>query len=115
MKNKLSDKERLMHIIDAINYINKALSNKEERAFQEDFILHTAVVKWVEIVGEASYKLTRDYKSKHLEIDWRLIEGLRHILVHDYFEVNLETLWQIYKNDLPPLKNKIEQLIKDFE
>ncbi len=51
MKNKLSDKERLMHIIDAINFINKALGNKEEKTFQEDFILHTAVVKWVEIIG----------------------------------------------------------------
>ncbi len=115
MKSKLGDKERLGHIPDSINFIVKALSDKTETDFQNDFILHTAITKWLENIGEASYKLTREFKSNHTVIAWRQIEGLRHILVHEYFGIDLIRIWIVLKNDLPLLKKEIQILYNEFD
>jgi uncharacterized protein with HEPN domain len=115
MKGEMGDKERLGHILDAIEFINKAIGTKTETDFQADFILHTAILKWLENIGEACYKLTRGFKSQHLEINWRLIEGLRHILVHEYFGIDLIRIWSVVINDLPALKMNVENLLKEFE
>jgi uncharacterized protein with HEPN domain len=115
MKNKLGNKERLGHIIDSINFIEQSMMNVSEEEFQRNFILHTAVQKWFEIIGEASYQITKEYKQNHSIIEWKAIEGLRHILVHDYFGVDLIKIWSFYKQLLPGLKLEITKLYKEFE
>ncbi|MBP6431888.1 MAG: DUF86 domain-containing protein [Ferruginibacter sp.] len=115
MKNKLSNKERLGHILDAIAFIERALISVDEDQFQNDFILYTAVVKWFEIIGEASYHLTKEFKKNNEEVEWIAIEGLRHILVHEYFGIDLYKVWELYKNQLEDLKIKITKLYKEIE
>ena len=115
MKNKIGDKERLGHIPDSINFIEQSMQNVNEEEFQKNFILHTAVQKWFEIIGEASYQITKEYKQANAVVEWKGIEGLRHILVHDYFGVDLLKIWEFYKQLLPELKSEIIKLFKDFK
>jgi len=115
MKSKLGDFERLGHILDAINFIEKATFGKTESEFHQDFILHTAVVKWIEIVGEACYKVTRGLKSKHPQIEWRKIEGLRHVLVHEYFGIDMQIVWVVVNDYLPTLKREVIKIQNDVQ
>jgi len=115
MKGEQGDRVRLQHILDAIRLIEKALTNKIKADFDEDFILQAAVERWLQIIGEASYKITREYKSGNLGIEWRGMEGLRHIIVHEYMGVDLERMWVVTQMDLPELERTIEKLIKDFD
>ena len=114
MKSKPGNKERLGHILDSINFIEQAMKDVNQEQFDANFILHTAVVKWFEIIGEASYQLTPEYKKVNYKIEWRAIEGLRHILVHEYFGIDLYKLWDLYLNQLSELKTTITKLYKEF-
>jgi uncharacterized protein with HEPN domain len=113
MRNKIGDIERLGHILDSIDFINKAVDNKNELQFQEDFILHTAVIKWIEIIGEACIKISPILKIQHTQIEWKKIEGLRHVLVHEYFGIDLERVWIVVLDYLPTLKKEITILLKE--
>ena len=115
MKSKLGDIERLSHILDAIEFIKRATLDKTESDFQQDFILHTAVIKWIEIIGEACYKLTRGLKSSHPNVDWRNIEGLRHVLVHEYFGIDLQRVWIVVVDYIPTLKEEITIIQKEIK
>lgn len=115
MRNKPGDKERLGHIIDYIEFIQKSLKNVEQEKFNEDFILHTAVLKWVEIIGEASYQISKDYKSRHDEIEWKKIEGMRHVLVHEYFGIDLERVWEVATIYVPDLEVVVNVLYNNYE
>ncbi len=115
MKNKYSDKERLGHIIDCIIFIDKALINVNFEEFENNFILNTAVCKWIELIGESAYKLTKNYKQKVNNVPWGQIEKLRHILVHDYFELNIGQIWSVVIENIPVLKTQIENLYNNFK
>ena len=85
MREAIKDKGRLEHIIDSIY---KALEFTENVSFDEyktNAMLRYAVVKCVEIVGEASYKLSNEFRAQHPEIEWNKIITMRHILVHGYY------------------------------
>lgn len=115
MKKELGNKERLGHIIDACNYILDALKGVSEEEFAKNFILHTAVQKWVEIIGEASTKITKEYKKTETGIEWKKIEGMRHVVVHDYFGVDLLRIWDLASTKIQELKVKVEQLYNDYK
>jgi uncharacterized protein with HEPN domain len=117
MKGESGDKVRLQHILDAIGLIEKALENRTKVDFENDFILQAAIERWLQIIGEATYKITRDFKIRNTNtnIEWRGIEGLRHILVHDYMGLDLERIWVVAQMNVPELKSSIEKLIKDFD
>ena len=110
MREIIRDKGRLEHILDAIE---KALEFTENVSFEEyktNTILRFAVAKSVEIVGEASYKLTKEFREQHLEIEWRDIISMRHILVHGYYQTEDSVVWDTVKNYLPSLKEQIETI-----
>ena len=115
MKSKMGNKERLGHVLDAVNFIERAMHQVSEDEFKINFILHTAVVKWFEIIGEASYQITPEFKKLNNQVEWKGIEGLRHILVHEYFGIDLFKMWDLYKNQLPELKIVITKLYKESE
>jgi uncharacterized protein with HEPN domain len=69
-----------------------------------------AIVKNLEIIGEASYMITKQFKEQHTEIEWKVIVDLRHILVHGYYKVHDDEIWEIIQNDLQPLKEKITSI-----
>jgi uncharacterized protein with HEPN domain len=83
--------------------------------FLEDTKTADAVVRNLGIIGEAASRLPDDFKAKHSEIEWVKIVGLRHRIVHDYFGVDLEIVWQILKNDLPIFKEKLKSIREKLE
>ena len=69
----------------------------------------------VQIIGEAIYKLTHKFKDDHPETPWRMIEKMRHIFVHDYYQINLDILWQVIEDDLPVLKEQITLYVQEID
>jgi len=110
MREKIRDKNRLEHILESIDNI---FEFTEGMTF-EDYIVDKkgryAVVKNLEIIGEASYKLTTEFKNKYAEIDWKTIVDMRHVLVHGYYQVEDIIAWGVVQKDLQPLKEQIQKL-----
>lgn len=114
MRDKLGDKVRLQHIMDSIAEITSAMSGETKISFVKNHILRIAVVKWIEIIGEAANNISRETKNTTTNIEWAMIIGLRHIVVHEYFGINYEAIWDIATDEIPILKQKIEKLIKEI-
>lgn len=114
MREEIRDLERLNHILDAINVL---IENKDKHTFDEmasDAIVFFGFVKHVEIIGEAVYKLTKEYRDSHPDVEWSTIERMRHVLVHGYYKIRPIQLWETIQTDIPELKPTIEKLIADF-
>lgn len=79
--------------------------------FRDDPLHHLAIVKSVEIIGEAASRISEETKREHPEIPWTRIVGMRNRLVHGYFTIHLDTVWQTVQNDLPPLTAQLEPLV----
>lgn len=107
MRNKLGDKVRLQHILDAINEIESYVTGIDSSGFIENSMMKFAWIKQLEIIGEASNHITDETKSKLPNILWSQIIGMRNIFVHEYFGIDSSLVWEIIKNDLPDLKEKV--------
>ncbi len=114
MRSELGDKIRLQHIIDAIEEIRKYLVSVELTLFLENSMMRFASIKQLEIIGEASNHLSSELKSKFTEIEWTQIVGMRNVFAHEYFGIDSSLVWEIIKNDIPELKEKIEQILKSL-
>ena len=114
MREKIKDIGRLEHILNSINVL---LENKERYNFEEianDAILFYGFVKHVEIIGEAVYMLTKEFRESHTDVDWDIIEGMRHVLVHGYYKIKPSQLWGTIEKDIPELKPYIEKYYKEL-
>jgi uncharacterized protein with HEPN domain len=105
-----SDRERLADISEAIERIER-YRERGRQEFASDELLQTWVVHHLQIIGEAVGRLSDSLKANHPEIPWREIVAMRNILVHDYFAVDVEEVWNVVENDLPGLKVKIDPIL----
>ncbi len=104
------DKEKLLDINDAIERINKyAVRGKDE--FQKDELIQTWIVHHLQILGEAAARISDEFKAAHSEIPWSKIIGMRNILVHDYFQIDIDIVWAVIEKDLPQLREMIKKII----
>ena len=110
MREKIRDKSRLEHILKSIDYIIDFTKDISLEDFKTDMKLQFAIVKNIEIIGEASYKLSNEFREQHSEVPWRKIINSRHVLVHDYYQIRPEIIWDIILKELYPLRDKIQQL-----
>ena len=110
MKNELSDKVRLEHIREAIGEIDSYVQGLSLQDFINDSKTRFATIKQPEIIGEAVTHLNPSLLDEFTEIDWRGVKAFRNVMVHEYFSVNLETVWNTVLMDLPPLKATMERL-----
>ena len=94
---------------EAMEKIERYVSGLDHDAFVKDEKTVDSVVRNLEIIGEATNRLPADFKAKHPQIEWHKIVGLRHRIVHDYFGIDLEIIWEITQKDLPELKSKLAQ------
>lgn len=97
-------------IWEAIEKIERYTKGMTQKAFFGDEKTADAVVRNLEIMGEAAGRLQADLKVRYTNIEWGKIVGLRHRIVHAYFGVDLEIIWQIIQNDLPVLKSEISHV-----
>ena len=100
----------IRHILDAIDKIERYIRIGYD-GFMEHSHWQDAVIRQLEIVGEATKHLSEDVRVRHPDVPWRRIAGLRDVLIHDYMGVDLEAVWQVTQKNIPQLK---EQLIKIF-
>ena len=114
MREQVRDKGRLEHILESIENLFEFTKDIDFEHFMSDKLLKFAVIKNIEIIGEASYKLSKEFKEKHPEIRWESIIKMRHVLVHGYYKIKDEIAWEIVQKDLQPLKEKI-QILYDNE
>jgi len=109
---KPDDKERLEHIIEAISRIKKFTRGLNLEEFKENEMAQFAVIKNFEIIGEAAYHVSSELKEVYPEIEWRKIAGFRHVLVHDYYKVNLSIVWNAKEERIDELKNQVNEILK---
>jgi len=111
MKN---DAVYLHHILDAINRIEQYLAGVSYDRFLQDILLQDGVVRQMEIIGEAARNVSKDLQNAHPELPWGKMIGVRNILIHAYFRVDLFIVWDTAQSDLPRLKQQIEQLLEEM-
>ena len=115
MQDRLGDKVRLLHIIDAINEIEDYLQDIDLDHFVKNSMMFNATLRQLEIIGEASNRLSENILNKNENIPWARIIGLRNLVIHEYFGIDDITIWNVIKINLPFLKEKIEVLISEID
>lgn len=113
MREKVKDRGRLEHILNAINQIQAYREQYTEADVKANAIVFYGFVKLVEIIGEAVYMLTQEFRDGHPEVNWRQIERMRHVLVHGYYTIDPSSLWETIEEDIPALKPWIERFLAD--
>src|SRR5690606_16365425 len=108
-----SNYELLEHILDEINFVLDSTSSRDYDSTVNDPILSRAIIRSLEIIGEASNKIDPDFRTANPHVEWRKITNTRHRLIHDYFGVDYEIVWNIIVEKLPELKEDILQLIEE--
>jgi uncharacterized protein with HEPN domain len=106
------DRVYLLHIqecIDRIEQYTKAGRNM----FEATPLIQDGVVRNLEVIGEATKRLSRDLRSLYPHIPWRQIAGLRDVLIHDYMGINLVEVWNVVMQDIPSLKHAIREILND--
>jgi uncharacterized protein with HEPN domain len=107
------DRERLLHIQEAIERIEK-YAKRGKAAFARDELIQTWILRHLQIIGEACRVLSPELKTQHSDVPWSDIIGMRNILVHDYFGIDVEAVWSAVERDLPVLKKKIEAILLEM-
>jgi len=100
-------KEYLRHILDECSYIISVSEDLSFDDFMTDETLKRAVVRSLEIIGEATKKIPADFKVKWNSIQWKNMAGMRDRLIHDYIGVNYSIVWDVLKNKIPDIHNQI--------
>ena len=108
MRERARDKGRLEDIIEYSNRVTQFLQGVSLEKFTSNSLVYYAVMKNVEVVGEAAFMLTKAFKVAHPETPWKMIESMRHILVHDYAHVISETLYDTAVNSIPEFRKQVE-------
>jgi uncharacterized protein with HEPN domain len=101
------DRTFLQHILQAIDRIAQYTS-EGEAAFLDDTMIQDAVIRNLEVIGEAVKNLSSETSSLHDDIPWRRMAGMRDRVIHGYFHVNLRLVWNVVETDLPRLRNRIK-------
>jgi len=105
--------EYLKHIRDECEFILAKSKNLTQELFFQDETLKRAFVRSIEIIGEATKKISTEFRLKNPYIDWKNIAGMRDVLIHSYFGVDYTIVWDVIKNHIPTLNNRIKEIINE--
>lgn len=108
------DLDRIRDILEAIDRIER-YGQQGREAFDRDELVQTWMIHHIQIIGEAARGLSEDVRAQYPSIPWSQMIGMRHILVHDYFGIDLEEVWGTAVHDLPVLKQQLEALLVALE
>lgn len=111
MPAKPTDLERIGHMIEGIKKIFSYTDKLSLKDFLDNELVQDAVIKNFEVIGEAAYHISTELKTKHDHLAWTKIQGIRHVLVHDYYQINPEILWNTKEDHLDDLWDSLEKIL----
>jgi|SRR5690606_28011472 len=104
--------EYIRHILDECSYLTNTKTGLSYDAFVSDETLKRAVVRSLEIIGEATKKIPLDFRDKYPSINWKSMAGMRDRLIHDYMGVNYKIVWDVIVNKIPKLQQQISEIVE---
>jgi len=105
-------RDYLRHILVEADYLIGRSEGLSFEAFAADETLRRAFVRSLEIIGEATKKVPDNFRSSHPTVEWRAMAGMRDVLIHDYFGVDFELVWDVVQNRIPDLRSQIVAILK---
>ena len=108
------DKPFLEHILDAIRDINESINTISQEEFLKNKDIREANLRRLEVIGEAVKNISKEFRDKHKEIEWSKIAGVRDKIIHKYFEIDFDIVWEIIRNDIPKLRRDIEKIVNSM-
>jgi uncharacterized protein with HEPN domain len=111
MRDKVADEVRLKHILDAISEIEQYIKDSTIEDFTQKSMLKFASIKQLEIIGEAANHISDRTINNFPDIKWRSVIGLRNLLIHEYFGIDEQIIWNIIIYDIPKLKQQIKMVL----
>lgn len=105
----------LNHILQSIDLIERYTSGRTEEDFLSSVELQDRVIRRLEIIGEAVKNLPEVLRANHPDINWREVAGMRDVLIHQYFDVDLELTWEVVQVDIPKLKMAVGLMKEDLD
>jgi uncharacterized protein with HEPN domain len=102
----------LQHILDEVHFLLGCSSGLDLEGLKKDPVMQRAFIRSLEVIGEAVKNLSDDLRQEHPEVKWRKVAGLRDKLIHHYFEVDWNVVWDVVTNKLPELKVQLEGILK---
>ncbi|MBQ1738397.1 MAG: DUF86 domain-containing protein [Muribaculaceae bacterium] len=115
MREPLKDKERLLHMIAAIDRILRYTEGKSYEDLVNDDMMYYAVIKNIEIIGEAANMLTTEFQTTHPDTPWKMVKGMRNYIVHEYFQIDDVVVWDVVTNNLLPLKQQLQSYLNSTD
>lgn len=109
------DKVFLKHILDEINFLIQNTDHISFDEFKDDELLKRASTRSIEVIGEAVKNISPEFRKKHKDIEWKKIAGMRDKIIHFYFGVNWDVVWDVVKNKVPKLKEQVEKMLSESE
>jgi uncharacterized protein with HEPN domain len=108
------DRQRVMDILEAVENIERYVNaESNSQLLADDELISVWVIHHLQIIGEAASKLSESFRESHPEVAWGGMIGMRHVLVHGYFETNTKLVWKVIERDLPILKEQLTKILAD--
>ena len=108
----VGDKLYVEHILESIAKIESFVAGLDLETFRKNILVQSAVMRELEIIGEAAKKLSEEFKNQHPGISWKAVAGMRDKLAHDYFEIDVGVVWKTVIDELPKIKADLGNKIK---
>ena len=115
MRERIRDRERLEHMLEAIDVIQSRTMGLTYEELTADKVFLAGIIHYTMIIGEAAYKLSREFLSQFHQVEWKVIANMRHHIVHGYYRVNAKDVWDVIQDDLTPLKQQVEAILAETD
>jgi len=108
------DKDALLDILERIDLIQKH-GPRDEETLNDDVVVQTATLHWLEIIGEAANRVSAELKTAHPEVPWRGVIATRNVVAHGYDRVRLDIVWRVIEDDLRSLREQLTAILAELE